>query len=305
MAACDQTTLTGPAMMDNENDGELGRRELDPTFTRGYVHVAHLRDKLPWLYSLHPSVDSQKKLARALLVSQAQLSNWLNGTRYNDARTIAVVNPDSLPIKHYRSFLDIWGLPTEILEMQDLTEFCSAIKHFEGGRGAWDRLVRAVLDDECIEIISENSTRGLVDPDEEDEPGLPYFQVGEHVMIRVANLGFQHGIILEQDRNIWVTLRPSLRWRETELTGPMIFPRQQPDTPPRFARLEGPGLHRVFVVLTDEVLPASVLDLLMRRPVDMGSLNYAATFIQDRIAAGPGRCHLMSKRFLASNTASA
>jgi hypothetical protein len=85
----------------------------------------------------------------------------------------------------------------------------------------------------------------------------------------------------------------------------MIFPRQQSDTPPRFARLEGPGLHRVFVVLTDKVLPASVLDLLMRRPVDIGSLNYAATFIQDRIAAGPGKCRLMSRRFLASNTASA
>jgi transcriptional regulator with XRE-family HTH domain len=292
-------------MIHGDNDEDLDRRELDPTYTRGYVHIAHLRDKLPWLYSLHPSVESQKNLARALRVSQAQLSNWLNGTRYSDSRTIASVNPDSIPIKHYRSFLDIWGLPAEILEMEDLVEFRSTIEHFEGGRSAWEKLVRAVLDDDSIEIIPENATRGLIDPDEEEEAGIPHYCVGDRVMLRVANLGYRHGVMLEQDRSVWVSLQPNSRRRDTILTGPMIFPRQRPEGPPRFARLEGAGLHRVLVILTDEALPASVLELFISPPIDTGSLNYAATVLQNRLAAGPDKCRLLSQRFLASTKTSA
>jgi hypothetical protein len=297
--------VRGLTMIDGENEERLAKRELDPTYTRAYAHIPHLRDKLPWLYGQHPSVDSQKKLAHALRISQAQLSNWLNGTRYSDSVTIAAVNPDSIPIKYYRSFLDIWGLPAEILEMEDLTAFRSAIEHFEGGRGAWERLVQAVLDDDGLEIICESSTRGLVDPDDEEEPGLSHFRVGERIMLRVADHGFRHGIMLEQDRNTWVSLRPSPRQRETELTGAMVFPHQRPGAALRFARLEGAGLHRLLAILTEEALPGSVLDLLLVRPIDKGALNYMATVVQNRLAAGADKCRLMSQRFLASTEASA
>jgi hypothetical protein len=285
----------------DENDAELGKRELDPAYTRGYVHIPRLRDKLPWLYALHPSVDSQKKLAMALRISPAQLSTWLNGTRYTDARTIAPLNPDSIPIKHFRSFIDIWGLPAEILEIDDVAEFRSAIEHFEGGRGAWEKLVRAVADDDRIEILVEAATRGIIDPEEEEETGIPLFREGERIMLRVADPGLRHGAMLEQDRSGWICLRPNPRWRETELEGAMIFPRQRPDLPPRFARLEGGGMHRVLVILSAEALPARLIDLLMRRPIDVGVLNYAATILQDRLAGGDDKCRLMSRRFLVSS----
>ena len=288
--------------MRDDNEAEPGKRELDPAYTRGYVHIPHLRDKLPWLFSLHPSVDSQKKLARALRISPAQLSTWLNGTRYSDARTIAPLNPDSIPVKHFRSFIDIWGLPAEILEIEDLAEFRSAIEHFEGGRGAWEKLVRAVEDD-GVEIIRENATRALVDPDEEEESGLPQFREGERIMVRVAKPGCRHGVLMEQDRGGWICLRPNSRAPETELAGGLIFPRQRPEGPPRFARIEGAGMHRLLAILTDEVLPRRLLDLLMRQPIEVGVLNYAATILQDRLAANGSKCRLMSRRFLVSSAA--
>jgi hypothetical protein len=290
--------------MHTENDEERGLRELDPKFTRGYVHIPHLRDKLPWLYSLHPTVDTQYKLARALRVAPAQLSTWLNGVRYNDARTTGAVNPDSIPIKHFQSFVDIWGLPAEILEVDDLAQFRSAIQHFEGGRGAWDKLLRAVPDDDdAIEIIPESAARGLVDPDDEEDAGIARFPVGERVMLKVAARGFRHGMMLEQDRAGWVGLRPNSRWPQTELTGDLIFPHPQADQPQRFARLEGVGLHRILVIFTDEPLPAPVLELLLRRPIDVSSLNYTATVLQDRLAAAPDKCRLVSRRFFASTSA--
>jgi hypothetical protein len=290
--------------MATRNDDTTGKRELDPKFTRGYVHIPHLRDKLPWLYSLHPTVDTQYKLARALRVAPAQLSTWLNGVRHSDARTTGTVNPDSIPIKHFQAFVDIWGLPAEILEVDDLAEFRSAIQHFEGGRGAWDKLVRAVPDDDdAIEIIAENATRGLVDPEDEEEAGLARFPIGERLMLRVAANAFRHGIMLEQDRGGWFALRPSARWPQTDIADELVFPRQQHDQPARFARLEVAGLHRILVVLTDEPLPPPVLDLLLRRPIDMGSLNYTATVLQDRLAAAADKCRLLSRRFVASTPA--
>jgi transcriptional regulator with XRE-family HTH domain len=287
--------------MPNKNDDRPGRRELDPTFTRGYVHIPHLRDKLPWLYSLHPTVDTQNRLARALRVSPSQLSTWLNGVRHSDARTIAAVNPDSIPIKHFQSFVDIWGLPTEILEVTDLAEFRSAIQHFEGGRGAWDKLLRAVADDDdAIEIIPEAATRGLVDPDDEEEAGIARFPLGDRLMLRVAAQTFRHGIMLEQDRFGWTSLRPNPRWLPTDVAGALVFPRQLPDQPARFARLEVPGLHRILVILSGMPLPAPVLELLLRRPIDVGSLNYMATVLQDRLTATPDECRLFSRRFVAA-----
>jgi hypothetical protein len=164
--------------------------------------------------------------------------------------------------------------------------------------------VRAVPDDDdAIEIIPESSARGIVDPDDEEDAGIPRFPVGERIMLRVAVHGFRHGVVLEHDRAGWASLRPNARWPATEVTGELLFPRQLPEKPPRFARLEGAGLHRIFVILTAEALPAPVLELLLRRPIDVGSLNYTATVLQDRLAAVPDKCRLVSRRFFAATSA--
>jgi hypothetical protein len=289
----------GAAMSRNDHSDDRSKRTLEPIHTRGYKHIPHLRDKLPWLFGLHPFIKRNYELARELHVSPATLSTWLNGVRFSDARTIAPANPDSIPIEHFRSFVDLWGLPADVLDLEDLDEFRRTIEHFELGRGAWERLVRAVPDDTRIEIIVEDATRGLVDPDEEEELGIPHFNVGARIMLRIASAGLRHGALLEQDRSGWLSLRPNPRWTETNVDGQMIFPRQHADGPPRFARLEGPGLHRLLAVFTDEPLPVGVLEILMGRPIDPGRLNYTATVIQSRLAAGPDKCQLVSRRFLA------
>src|SRR5690349_377009 len=216
------------------------RRELEPVHTKGYVHLPHLREKLEWLYGYHPFVNTQYQLANELKVSPATLSTWLNGTRYTDPRTVATVNPDSIPIKHYRSFLDIWGLPGPILEIEDLAEFKNALATFEAGRGPWEKLVRAVPDDESIEIVT-NVQRGLIDPEDEDDPGIVQLRAGDEILLRAAHPGARHAVMLLQDRVGWSSLRPNPRWRETEIDGEIVFPRQGRDEAPRFARLDMVG----------------------------------------------------------------
>jgi hypothetical protein len=282
-------------MTQHKQRKQPGKRPLDPVFTRNYKHIPHLREKLPWLCSLHPFIRRNYEVARELHVVPATFSKWLNGDEFG-------VNPDTIPIEHFRDFLDLWGLPAEILDIEDMAEFRSAIEHFEVGRGPWEKLVRAVPDDIRIEIVAESATRGIVDPDEEEEAGIPRLSVGERIMLRVAALGLRHGAMLEYDRSGWVSLRPNPRWPETATEGVMIFPRQHPQGPPRFARLEGAGLHRILVILTDEPLAGGVLDILMSRPIDAGRLNYVASIIQSRLAAGPDKCQLLSRRFLALTT---
>lgn len=286
-------------MSRDDHSNDRGKRKLDPIHTRGYKHIPRLKDKLPWLFGSHPFIKRNYELARELHVSPATLSTWLNGVKFSDAKTIAPANPDSIPIEHFRSFVDLWGLPAEVLDMEDLDEFRRTIEHFEVGRGAWDSLMRSVPDDARIEIIVENVTRGLVDPDEEEELGVPHFPVGGRMMLRVSSPGLHHGALLEQDRSGWLSLRPNPRWTDTNVDGQMIFPRQRADGAPRFARLEGPGLHRLLAIFTDEPLPGGVMEILMGRPIDSGRLNYTATVIQSRLAAGPDKCQLMSRRFLA------
>ena len=131
-------------------------------------------------------------------------------------------------------------------------------------------MVGSLPDDDRIEIIAENATRTLVDPDEEEVDGVPRYRVGDRIMVRVANQGWRYGLLLEEDRGGWVALRPNPRTPEAALEGPLLFPRQIPGKPPRFARLDGAGLHRVVVVLTKTALPAGVLDVIMQRPIDPG-----------------------------------
>jgi hypothetical protein len=250
----------GGAMNTNDTDG---KRLLEPIQTPGYVHIPHLRKKLKWLYGHHPFVNAQRKLAQAMRVAPSTLSTWLNGTKYNDPRTVAPLNPDSIPTKRFRSFVAIWGLPQAVLEIEDLTEFKNALATFEAGRGAWEKMVRAVPDDDSIEIIA-NVSRGIIDPDDEEDPGIPQFNILDEIMIRVPNPGLRHGLMLLQDRFGWSCLRPNVRWKETEIGDLLIFPRQIPTEPPRFACLDTVGaVHRVLVIFVEEALPTEVLDVLL------------------------------------------
>jgi hypothetical protein len=276
------------------------RRELEPVHTKGYMHLPHLREKLEWLYGYHPFVNTQYQLASELKVSPATLSTWLNGTRYTDPRTVATVNPDSIPIKHYRSFLDIWGLPGPILEIEDLIEFKNALATFEAGRGPWEKLVRALPDDESIEIVA-NAQRGVIDPEDAEDPGIVQLYAGDEVLLRAHQPGARHAAMLLQDRVGWSSLRPNPRWPDTQVDGEIIFPRQGTDDAPRFARLDTVGgVHRVLVIFTEEPLPAGVLQILLARPMDIGSLNHTVSVLQNRLAAGPGKCRILSRRFLVS-----
>jgi hypothetical protein len=264
------------------------------------MHLPRLREKLEWLYGYHPFVNTQYQLASELKVSPATLSTWLNGTRYTDPRTVATVNPDSIPIKHYRSFLDIWGLPGSLLEIEDLTEFKNALATFEAGRGPWEKLIRALPDDESIEIVA-NAQRGIVDPEDEEDPGIVQLHAGDEILLRVPNPNRRHAVMLLQDRIGWSSLRPNPRWVETLADGDIVFPRQGAEGAPRFARLDMVGgVHRVLVIFTDDPLPAGVLDILMGRPLEVGSLNHAVSAIQNRLAAGPNKCRILCRRFVVS-----
>jgi hypothetical protein len=281
----------------NRNDAS-GKRLLQPAYTAGYVHIPHLRKKLKWLYGSHPFIDTQYKLAQALGIAPATLATWLNGTQFDDGRTVAPLNPDSIPVKRFRKFVDIWGLPQAVLESEDLTEFKTALATCEAGRSAWEKLVRAVPDGDYIEIIA-NGNRGIIDPDDEEDPGILQFGPSDEILIRLANPGLRHGVMLLQDRFGWSSLCPNMRFKETEAGETLVFPRQIASEPPRFARFDTvAGVHRVVVIFIAEPLPAGVLDILLTRPIDVGSLNHTAAVFQNMLAAGPDHCRMFGRRFL-------
>jgi len=268
----------------------------EPRFTARYVHIPHLREKLDRLYGHHPTVKTQYELARELDIAPSTLSTWLSGVRYGP--TVAPVNPESIPAKHFRRFKDVWGLPENVLRAEDLREFCKALDTFDTDRSPWDRLVRALPDDSAIEIVA-NPTRGLRNPDAGEEGGLPHFIVGDEIMLRIRNPGLAHGVMLLQDRSGWASLFPTTRAPTTEIADAMAFPRQPAAGPPRFAEIESPtGVHRVLAIFTADALPGNVLDILLKEPIDTVSLNHTATVFQHRIAAGPEKCRILSRRFV-------
>ena len=272
---------------------------LGAVHTDGYVHVPQLRRKLKLLYGYHrPLVDTQYKLAGVLGVSPATLATWLNGTRHEDARTIAPLNPDSIRASYYPQFVDIWGLPRATLELEDLAAFSAALATFQAGLTAWDKLVRAVNEDESIEIVVSR-TRGLIDPDDEDDPSILRFDPQDEILIRVASGGFRHGLMLLQDRFGWSCLRPNARRKETEIGDLLVFPHQSPGNSPRFARLdEVGGVHRVLAILAMEPFPNFVGDVLLSKPLDPGGLNTIALHFQTRLGVGTGKCRMLCRRFM-------
>jgi hypothetical protein len=277
------------------------KREIKPTFAKGYKHIPHLKEKLLWLYGFLHGIQSQRDHAATIGISPAAFSTWINGSLFKDgAGNTARANPECVPAKYYGKFVKSCGLPAEILELADFAEFKAALEHFESSSAAWERFIGNMPDDERIEIIAENATRTLVDPDEEEVDGLPRYRVGERIMLRVADHGWRHGLLLEEDRGGWVALRPNPRLSDTALHGPLLFPNQFPDRPPRFARLDGLGVHRVLAVLTTTALPAGLLDIILQRPIDPGKLNYLASVLQKRGAADKETSLLLSRRFVAT-----
>lgn len=281
--------------------GGGSKREIKPIFTKGYRHIPHLKEKLLWLYGFLQGIRSQRDHAAAIGVSPAAFSTWINGSLFKDSvGNVARANPESIPAKYYGKFVKSCTLPGEILELPDLTEFKAALDHFEGSSAGWIKLVGGLPDDDRIEIIAENATRTLVDPEEEEVDGVPRYRVGERIMLRVAVQDWRYGLLLEEDRGGWVSLRPNPKMAETALDGPLLFPRQYPGRPSRFARLDGVGLHRVLAVLTKAALPAGTLDVITQRPIDPGKLNYFASVLQKRRAADESACLLISRRFIAT-----
>jgi hypothetical protein len=277
------------------------KRGIKPIYTRGYKHVPHLKEKLLWLYGFLQGIESQRDHAAAIGVSPAAFSTWINGSLFkDDAGNTARANPESIPAKYYGKFVRSCGLPAEVLELPDVPAFKSALEHFDGQSGGWTKLVGSLPEDDRIEIIAENATRTLVDPEEEDVDGVPRYRVGDRIMLRIANQDWRYGLLLEEDRGGWIALMPNQRAPETNLDGPLLFPRQIPGKPPRFARLDGVGLHRVVVVLTRTALPMGVLEVVMQRPIDPGKLNYVASVLQKRRAAEKDDCLLMSRQFVAA-----
>jgi hypothetical protein len=277
-----------------------GKKTLQPKFTKGYSHIPQLREKLRWLYGYHPIVKTQYQLAKELNISAGTLSTWLTGVSYKDAVTVAPQNPDCIPTKHYRAFIDIWGLPAAILEMEDINEFKNSLATFESGRGPWEKFIRTLPDDEALEIVV-NGEKGLIDPEDKADQGVLQLLAGDEIMLRVDNPGLQHGVLLMQDRFGWTSLRPNPRWTATEVDGTLVFPRQAEDAPARFAELDSVGgMHRALAIFTREALPVSVLDILRAQPLDIGGLNHVAGLLQGRIAAGASQCQVVSRRFLVS-----
>jgi hypothetical protein len=284
----------------NQKSG-VDRRELEPINTRGYMHVPHLREKLGWLYGYHPFIKTQYMLADELHVAPATLSTWLNGTRYTDTKTIATTNPDSIPTKHFRSFVDLWGLPAAVLEIEDMAEFRNALATFESGRSPWEKLVRSLPDDKTIDIVV-NGKRGLIDPDDEEDKGIIHLRSGDGLLLRVPNPGLRHGALLMEDRLGWSCLRPNPRWIETAVRTELVFPRQLGDGVPRFATLDSVGgIHRIVAIFADEAFPSGVTDILMSRPMDVGGLNHTVAVFQSRLAAGPNKCRMFGRRFLVTD----
>jgi hypothetical protein len=287
-----------------EKGKDHGKRELEPTYTAGYVYVPQLREKLGWLYGWHPMVKTQYLLAREMGVSPATLSSWLNGKRYVDTRTVAVADSDSIPKKHFQKFLDIWGLPEDTMRVADLAQFKSALQESKISRQPWERLVGALPDDDRIEIVA-NVTRGLIDPDDADPGDIPQFHPGDAIALRVKRPNMPHGVMLLQDRSGWSSLRPTPQVPTTEIDGDLVFPRQAGAAAVRFAQLDSTvGMHRVLVVLMDEGLPRDVINVLLARPVDIAGLNQVMSLLQNRIAQGAEKCLLLSRRFLVAGARS-
>jgi hypothetical protein len=262
-------------------------------FTPRHVRIPHMREKVDLLYKHHPTIKKQYELAKAMEVSEAALAGYINGIPSADG---VRVNPGTVPNERFSTLVAIFEIPGALLESENFAEFKSTFSLMEAGRGAWDRLVRPLSDDEAIEI-KVNKVRRIIDPDQDDDHG-GIFEVyaNEEIMLRVANQGFGHGVLLQRDRDGWHPLWPNAKSRETEIGDALVFPRQSPGGLPRFAELEGSGVHLVLAIFTQEQLPSTVINAFMAATINEDDLNKAASTVNNRILNSKGK--LLSRRFL-------
>jgi hypothetical protein len=301
----DEGTMSGKHNTRNErNDGSVDNgvkngKKPAPFITPRHVRVPHLDKKIELLYQYHPFIRKQYELAKEVNVAPATLSNWIRGIPCPDGIR---VNPDTIPAKHFSTVVKVFGLPSAVLEMEDLADFKNAVATFESGRGAWEKLVRALPDDKTIEIIVDQERR-FVDLDaEQDNEGILRIRNGDEVMVRVPNPGLRHGVLLAQDRDGWSSLRPTSRWKETEVGETLVYPRPNSDGLPRLTMIEGSGVHLVLAIFTREPLPGWIMDTFLASNLDE-NLDRTVSVFHNLLTAGPEKCRMFSRRFLVTNAA--
>src|SRR5262245_27626043 len=99
-------------MSSNKNGG---KRLLQPLYTDDYVHVPHLEWKLKRLYGVHPTIKTQALLAEAMNVKSSTITGWKAGRQFADAANVAISNPESVPVKRFPEFVQIWSLPESVI----------------------------------------------------------------------------------------------------------------------------------------------------------------------------------------------
>jgi hypothetical protein len=287
-------TASAQRIQDSLQGTRIMVRHLPPVYTDAYEHIPLLRKKLKWLYGRHPLVRSQKKLAGELRVAPSTLSGWLNGIRFEDPGSVAPLNPDCIPKKHYRTFVDIWGLDEKVLMMEDLDVFKNALARQEERRSPWETLILSVADNDAIEVCRQ-AERGAYVPAEVEERGIPQFRIGEEFLVRVPRAEYKHAVMLLQDRSGWSSLLPTERWPSTEVGGDLVYPRQPDEMPTRFARFDSVGgIHRLLVALMEEAPPAGIVDLLLSDPINVSNLDHLVPVLHSRLAAK--ECTMLSRR---------
>jgi hypothetical protein len=285
-----------------DKDIKIGDK-AGPYITPRHVRVPHLDKKVELLYQYHPFIRKQYELAKEVNVAPATLSNWIRGTPCPDGIR---VNPGAIPAKHFNTVVKVFGVPAAVLEMEDLAEFKNAFATFESGRGAWEKLVRALPDDGTIEIISSDQERRWVEPEAGgDHEGILRVRNGDELMVRIPNPGLRHGVLLAQDRDGWSSLRPTPRWKETEVGDTLVYPRPKADGSPCFAMIEGSGVHLLLAIFTRDALPSWIMDILLASDLDQNlddeNLDRTVSVFHNLLTAGPEKCRMFSRRFLVTN----
>jgi hypothetical protein len=273
------------------------KRQAEPRFTKEAVHVPHLREKIDWLCAYHPRVKRHYDIASELHVPPSSLTLWFSGTKYEDDRVTAVVNPESIPVRHFPAFLQIWGLPKSTIELSEMEDFKAALAQYDAALGAWTKLVLALPDHQGIEIIAAEGVRGVIDPDDHEDADLPRFSIGASVMFRALNPGLSHGVLLLEDRLTWQCLWPHRKNPTTLAGAALVFPRQIVGEAPSFAKLDAiGGRHRLVAIFTDATPPEGLLELLTSKPLQAADLNGAVPVLNRLISEGG--CKIFGRRFM-------
>jgi hypothetical protein len=274
------------------------RDVLREVITPRHVRIPRFKEKLELLFRYHPFIRRQYEFCEEVGVSAATGSTWINPPPDADG---VFVNPGTVPAKHFNSVANVFGVPGPVLLMEDLAEFEKALATFESGRGAWEKLVRALPNDDKVEIIV-NEEKRIVDPDEDDEDrGLLRVRNGDEIFIRVTNPTLKHAILLQRDPDGWSSLRPTRRAKDTEVEGALIYPRANPAGMPRFAIVEGSGVHQVLAIFTRDPLPGWITDMFIADSLADG-LDRAVGVFHNLLAAGPDKCRMFGRRFLVTNS---